>query len=67
MFDESPLIVVYTKTKTGQVQVLYFTASDRGLRWTNSAYVTTADGAFKQGPMLAAAAAAKPFSAMAVK
>jgi hypothetical protein len=67
VFDESPLIVVYTKTKPGQIQVLYFTAGDRGLLWTNSAYVTTADGVFKQGPMLAAAATAKPFSAMAVK
>jgi hypothetical protein len=66
-FDESPLVILYTKTKTGQIQVLYFTAGDRGLLWTNSAYVTTADGVFKQGPMLAAAAAAKPFSAMAVK
>jgi hypothetical protein len=47
--------------------VLYFTTSDSGLRWTNSAYVTTVDGVFKQGPMLAAAATAKPFSAMAAK
>ena len=38
-----------------------------GLLWTNSAYVTTSDGVFKQGPLLAAAAAAKPFSAMVAK
>jgi hypothetical protein len=68
VFDQGPLVVLYTKTSTGQVKALYFTiASDGRLRWTNSAYVTSADGVFKQGPLPAAAASANPFSALAVK
>jgi hypothetical protein len=68
VFDETPLVVLYTKTSTGQIKALYFTiASDGRLLWTNSAYVTGADGVFKQGPLQAAAASPKPFSALAVK
>jgi hypothetical protein len=68
VFDEAPLVVLYTKTSTGQIKALYFTiAADGRLLWTNSAYVTTADGVFKQGPLPVAAASPKPFSALAVK
>jgi hypothetical protein len=68
VFDESPLVVVYTKTASGQIQVLYFTATaDKRLLWTNSAYITVADQVFKQGPLLTAAATAQPFSGLALK
>jgi hypothetical protein len=68
VFDESPLVVVYTRTRPGQIQVLFFTASaDKRLLWTNSSYITVADQVFKQGPMLAAAGAARPFSGLLLK
>jgi hypothetical protein len=60
--------VVYTKTPSGQIQVLYFTATaDKGLLWTNSAYLTVADQVFKQGRLLTAAGSAQPFSELAIK
>jgi hypothetical protein len=69
VFDESPLIAVYTRTPTGVIQVLYFTvAPDAGqLVWTNSAYMSVSDRAFKAGPVFAAASSAKPFSALAIR
>ncbi len=68
VFDESPLVVVYTRTPSGQVQVLYFTASaDNRLLWANSAYITVADQVFKQGRLLTAAGSAQPFGELAVK
>ena len=69
VFDESPLIAVYTRTPTGIIQVLYFTVTpDAGrLLWTNSAYMSSSDRAFKVGPVFAAASSAKPFSGIAIK
>jgi len=68
VFDESPLVVVYTKTKLSGVQVLYFTATaDQRLLWTNSAHITDSDQVFKRGPLVAAASAATPFSTMVIK
>jgi len=69
VFDESPLIAVYTRTPTGVIQVLYFTAApDSGqLLWTNSAYMSVSDRVFKAGPVFAAASSAKPFSAIALR
>lgn len=69
VFDESPLIAVYTRTPTGMIQVLYFTvAPDTGrLLWTNSAYISASDRVFKAGPVFAAASSAKPFSGIAIR
>ena len=67
VFDESPLIVVYTRTPTG-VQVLYFTVTaDKRLLWTNSSHVTVSDQVFKEAPLLAAAAGQNPFSTLVIK
>jgi hypothetical protein len=63
VFDASPLLVVYTKSPTGVTQVMYFTSDATGaLRWTNSSWATSADGVFKNGPLLKSAKLAKPFS-----
>jgi hypothetical protein len=68
VFDASPLVVVYTRTPSGQIQALYFTAADdKRLLWTNSAYITVADQVFKQGRLLAAAASPQPFSELAIE
>jgi hypothetical protein len=68
VFDESPLVVVYTRTASRDVQVLYFTvAPDKRLLWTNASFLTTSDQVFKQGPLFAAAGSAKPFSSLAIK
>ena len=68
VFDESPLVVVYTKSAAGIVHVMYFTfdAANR-LVWTNSAYITVADRVFKDGPLFNAASARTPFSSLAIK
>jgi hypothetical protein len=67
LFDAAPLVVVYTKSPRG-VQVMYFTLDANGeLLWTNSSYITVADGVFKQGPLYNAALLDKPFSSIAIK
>jgi hypothetical protein len=68
VFDQSPLVVVYTKTRTGEIQVLYFTVTaDRRLVWTNSSHITASDQVFKQGPLFAAAGSTPPFSSVVIK
>jgi hypothetical protein len=68
VFDQSPLVVVYTKTSTGEIQAIYFSVTaDRRLLWTNSSHITVADQVFKRGPLLAAAGAAPPFSTVVIK
>jgi len=67
VFDESPLVVVYTKTRSGEIQVLYFTfTAGKRLVWTNSSHITVSDQVFKQGPLFAAAGSPKPFSSLAI-
>ena len=68
VFDESPLVVVYTRSAAGIVHVMFFTfdAANR-LVWTNSANITTADRVFKDGPLFAAASSKKPFNDVAIK
>ena len=67
LFDASPLVVVYTRSRSG-VQVMYFTFGTNGeLLWTNSSYITVADRVFKQGPLYNAALLEKPFSSVAIK
>jgi hypothetical protein len=68
VFDESPLVVAYTRTRGGEVHALYFTvAADKRLLWTNSSHITVSDQIFKQGPLFAAAASKQPFSDLVIK
>jgi hypothetical protein len=68
LFDQGPLVVVYTKSAAGDVQVMYFTAGrDERLLWTNSSHITVSDRVFKQGPLLAAASSTIPFSSLVIK
>ncbi len=68
VFDESPLVVVYTRSTAGIVHVMYFTADAANrLVWTNSAYITEVDGAFKSGPLSDAASSKPPFSKLAIQ
>lgn len=68
VFDESPLLVVYTRTAPHDVQVLYFIQSgDKRLRWTNSSFITESDQVFKQGPLFTAAASTPPFGTLVIK
>ena len=65
-----PLLVVYTRTHTREIQVLYFTvaaAAEKRLLWTNSSYLTVSDRVFKQGPLFAAAGSTRPFSSLAIE
>jgi hypothetical protein len=68
MFDESPLLVVYTRMRNGAVRALYFkVADDKRLLWTNSSYHTLTARVFERGPLFDAAASAKPFSSLLIK
>lgn len=68
VFDESPLLVVYTRMRNGAVRVLYFkVADDKRLLWTNSSYHTLAHPVFERGPLFDAAASARPFSNLLIK
>jgi hypothetical protein len=63
LFDLGPVVVVYTRSSTRDVQVMYFTyTASNELAWTNASYITTADDVFKQGPLFEAASTEKPFS-----
>jgi hypothetical protein len=67
-FDASPLFVVFTKTSPKSVEVMYLTLGPRNsLLWTNSSYITIADGVFKQGPLEKSALLDQPFSNIAIK
>jgi hypothetical protein len=67
-FDAAPLFVVFTKTSPKSVEVMYFTLGPRNsLLWTNSSYITIADGVFKQGPLDQSALLDQPFSNIAIK
>ncbi len=67
LFDASPLVVVYTRSRLG-VQVMYFTLNvNKELLWTNSSYIVEADKVYKQGPLYNAALLDKPFSSIAIK
>ena len=67
VFDASPLVVVYTRSRAG-VQVMYFTlTADKQLLWTNSSSAVVADKVYKRGPLYDAARLDKPFSSLAIK
>ena len=62
VFDLNPLIVLYTKSDDGVPRIMYFTPGQHGaLLWTNSAYGTTFDRIFKDGPLYNAAKLVPPF------
>lgn len=67
-FDLSSVVVVYTRSSGGSVQVMYFTfGHNKELLWTNSSHLTTADQVFKKGSLYDAALSDKPFSSIAIK
>jgi len=67
LFDASPLVIVYTRSRVG-VQVMYFTLNaNKELLWTNSAYIVEADNVYKRGPLYNAALLNTPFSSIAIK
>lgn len=69
VFDESPLLVVYTRTRAGETRVLYFAvAPDKRPLWGNSSYTTgLVDRVYERGLLFAAAGSTKPFSTFAIK
>jgi hypothetical protein len=68
VFDESPLLVVYTRMHNGAVRVLYFkVADDKRLLWTNSSYHTLAHPVFERGPLFEAAVSTRPFTNLSIK
>jgi len=69
VFDASPLLVVYTRMRTGEIRVLYFKVTpDKDLLWGNSSYLAgLVDRVYERGPLLAAANSARPFSILAIK
>ena len=55
VFDAHPLSIIYTKTPTGAVGVLYFIRDDTGaLVWANANHVSYIDEIFKTGPLYTA-------------
>jgi hypothetical protein len=68
VIDASPLLVVYTRSSAGAVNVMYFTtAADNTLLWTNSSHITLSDKVFKHGLMYDSALSDKPFANSAIK
>jgi hypothetical protein len=67
MFDLSGVLVVYTKSDAGVVQVIYLAISGERLLWTNSATITNTDEVFKRGVLSAAASAKDPFAQGEIK
>ena len=68
VFDASPLVVVYTRTPSQKVEVMYFEASaGNNLIWINSSLATISDKVFKAGPLFSAATLDKPFSDLEIK
>lgn len=66
--DASPLIVVYTRSATGTVQVMYFTRNgNNDLLWTNSSHITLSDRVFKKGPVYDSSLLAPPFSNVSLR
>ena len=68
VFDESPLVVVYTRMHDRSIRVLYFkVGEDKRSLWMNSSYLTLAHPVFERGPLFDAAASARPFSNLLIK
>ena len=67
VFDAAPLLVVYTKSPSGSVDVVYFLRQGGGLVWANAYRVTVSDRVFKAGPLFDAAKLSSPFSTFLLK
>jgi len=67
LLDASPLVILYSKTPDGALEVMYFISSHNDFLWTNSTHITVADKVFKDGSLAKAALLEKPFSEFAVK
>jgi hypothetical protein len=68
MFNAFPLVVVYARSPSQEVRVMYFTPdNENGLLWTNSSHLTVSDEIFKKGPLYRDALLDKPFSNIAIK
>jgi len=68
LFDASPLVVVYTRTLSHRIQVMYFEASTgKNLVWINSSLATVSDNVFKSGPLFRGASLDTPFSDLEIK
>jgi hypothetical protein len=67
VIDASPLMVVYTKSSAGAINVMYFTTDGDELLWTNSSHITVSDKVFKRGPVYDSALSEKPFAGSAIK
>lgn len=62
VFNADPLFVVYTRTESSVIQVLYFVRDKNGqFRWANAAYATIYDTIFKSRRFAEAASEEKPF------
>ena len=67
LIDAAPLLVVYTKSSAGQIEVMYFVQQNGELYWANSAHISVADKVFKQGPLRKSAGLKDPFTNIATK
>ena len=68
LFDLSSLVVVYMKSSTGNIQVMYLIPTpQKGLVWANSSHITVTDRVFKGGPLYKAASSERPFDDMSIK
>ena len=68
VFDESPVLVVYTRMRNGGTRVLYFkVGEDKRLLWMNSSYLTLSNPVFERGSLFEAAASTGPFSNLLIK
>ncbi len=67
LFDAAPIVVVYSKSSAGNVDVVYFLRQGGGLVWTNAYRITVSDRVFKAGPLFEAAKQPSPFSTFLLK
>jgi hypothetical protein len=67
LFDASPVIIVYVKTRAG-IQVMYLAKDKQNkLRWINAARLVLADRVFKRGLLYAAAKTEPAFHGLRIK
>jgi len=61
-------MVVYTRSRDGSVQGIYFTSGSRNdLLWTNSSYITVEDKVFKSDASYDSGKLKQPFSNLAIR
>jgi hypothetical protein len=68
LIDALPLVVVYTKSPSGSLQVMFFISNaDNELLWTHSSYITDSTKIFTRGPLRDAALELRPFASGLIK